>query len=192
MYKKCGVYKILNIVTNKIYIGSSITITKRFSQHRDDLKNNKHCNKYLQASWNKYGEKSFKFEIIELCEKDVLEVREQFWIDWLKSTDDKFGYNLRKLANNNSGYKFSEEVRANMSKAKKGRVSSPAELLNLQKMADAKKGIPISIETKEKISKKLTGRSLSQQNKNKLSRASFQYMNKSKSNTYAGLLSMGC
>lgn len=63
--KNCGVYIIRNIVNNNIYIGSSVNIKKRFCQHRNSLRKNKHHNKYLQHSWNKYGEENFEFVVIE-------------------------------------------------------------------------------------------------------------------------------
>lgn len=51
-----------------IYIGSSVNIYKRWSNHCWQLRNNKHSNRYLQNAWNKYGEQNFKFEILELCD----------------------------------------------------------------------------------------------------------------------------
>ena len=63
--KNCGIYVIRNIVNDNIYIGSSVNIKKRFCQHRNSLRKNKHHNKYLQRSWNKYGEENFEFVVIE-------------------------------------------------------------------------------------------------------------------------------
>lgn len=63
--KNCGVYVIRNLVNDNIYIGSSVNIKKRFCQHRDGLRKNKHHNKHLQRSWNKYGEENFEFVVIE-------------------------------------------------------------------------------------------------------------------------------
>ena len=60
-----SIYKITNIINNKIYIGSAIDTYNRFSKHKSQLNKNKHHNSYLQNSWNKYGEQNFKFEIIE-------------------------------------------------------------------------------------------------------------------------------
>jgi group I intron endonuclease len=63
--KNCGIYIIKNLVNNKIYIGSSVNIGNRFNQHKNSLRKNKHHNKYLQKSWNKYGEENFEFIVIE-------------------------------------------------------------------------------------------------------------------------------
>jgi group I intron endonuclease len=60
-----GIYKILNIITNNFYIGSSKDLERRKYNHFSKLKENKHKNKKLQADFNKFKEKSFKFIILE-------------------------------------------------------------------------------------------------------------------------------
>jgi len=76
---KIGIYKITNIITNAIYIGSSVKIKKRWWRHVNDLKNKKHDNIHLQRSWNKYGEDKFKFEIIKEClVEDLLKIEQNY------------------------------------------------------------------------------------------------------------------
>ena len=65
MSKNSGIYKITNLINKKYYIGSSLDIKRRWKEHRRNLIKNKHNNIHLQKSWNKYGENSFLFEIIE-------------------------------------------------------------------------------------------------------------------------------
>jgi group I intron endonuclease len=60
-----GIYKIINVVTNDFYVGSSNKFAVRKREHWRQLRNNKHHNKHLQNSWNKYGESSFIFVIVE-------------------------------------------------------------------------------------------------------------------------------
>lgn len=60
-----GIYKIVNVINNKFYIGSSKNIKRRFSIHKSALKNNRHHSIYLQRSYNKHGLDSFKFEIVK-------------------------------------------------------------------------------------------------------------------------------
>lgn len=86
-----GVYKILNIITNKFYIGSSKNICDRLFGHFQELRKNTHYNKYLQNAYNKYGEGNFVLSIVEIC-NNTLE-REQYYIDTLKPE-----YNLAKIA----------------------------------------------------------------------------------------------
>ena len=77
-----GIYYIKNIQNNKIYIGSSIDIEHRISDHFRALKANKHDNIYLQNSYNKYGKNNFCYGIIEIVEdKDNLLDREQYYIN---------------------------------------------------------------------------------------------------------------
>lgn len=91
--KICGVYKITNIANGKLYVGSSKDIEYRWRQHKDELNRGVHGNSHLQRAWNKYGENSFKFEIIEKCEPFIQFEREQFYLDTLNPFDDN-GYNI--------------------------------------------------------------------------------------------------
>ena len=93
-----GIYSITNIINNKVYIGSSKDIYGRWVQHKNTLNQNKHHNRYLQFAWNKYGEENFLFKIIELCDGKDLFVNEQKWYDFYNSGDEKYGYNLSKIA----------------------------------------------------------------------------------------------
>ena len=79
-----GVYKITNTVTGKCYIGSSARIERRWIGHKYHLRNNTHHAKHMQNSWNKYGEKTFIFEIVYKCApiKDIILFYEQLWIDF--------------------------------------------------------------------------------------------------------------
>lgn len=95
---KSGIYKIINIVNGKYYLGSSDNIDKRWKKHRCDLRHNRHHSIHLQRAWNKYGEKSFIFEIIEKVETKMLLEKEQFHLDTYKPWNDKIGYNISKSA----------------------------------------------------------------------------------------------
>lgn len=77
----CGIYKITNLINNKIYIGSSKNLRVRLWKHRALLRHNKHCNPHLQNSWNKYGENNFDYSILELCDESNQYEREQYYID---------------------------------------------------------------------------------------------------------------
>jgi group I intron endonuclease len=87
------IYKIKCIPNNKVYIGSTICLKRRWETHRDTLKRGVHHSKILQNSWNKYGKESFSFEIIEKVNKQNMLEREQFWIEFYKATDRKYGFN---------------------------------------------------------------------------------------------------
>lgn len=66
--KKGGVYQIRNLINRKVYVGSAKCFQVRASQHTSSLRGNKHQNKHLQASWNKWGEDAFLFEVLEVVE----------------------------------------------------------------------------------------------------------------------------
>lgn len=108
-----GIYRIECIKTKKVYIGSAVRIDHRWRCHKSDMNLNKSKNKHLQSAWNKYGESSFVFSVIEFVnDKSNLIQREQFWIDKLSAVHN--GYNLAPIAGNCIGVIHSVETRARM------------------------------------------------------------------------------
>lgn len=127
-----GVYKIE--INGKIYVGSSSTsINRRWNVHRCKLAKNIHDNKHLQNAFNKYGEESMVFSILEIVENvnDVI-ATEQRYIDELKPT-----YNKRPTAESNLGMIFSDEFK--------------------QKVREYHIGKPLTTEHKKNISTALMG-----------------------------------
>ena len=80
-----GVYKISSIINpERIYIGHSVNIGKRWRDHVRELFKNKHgCHK-LQNHYNKYGSNDLIFSLILLCDDNDLVTDEQYFIDTLK------------------------------------------------------------------------------------------------------------
>lgn len=115
------IYMIENKINKKIYIGFSVNLKRRWSEHLSELKRNKHENKYLQNSYNKYGLKSFQLKILEICSKEKLIEREIYYIKKYKSTDKKFGYNMTTGGDGTPGLKRTKKWAKNISKAKKGK-----------------------------------------------------------------------
>lgn len=110
-----GIYKIINLLNGKVYIGQSINIYQRWLSHKSHLRAGTHHGDHLQNSWNKYGEKKFKFEILIQCTIELLDKLEDFYITKYNSTDYNFGYNTEL-----PGKRFSEKTKKKMSLAKKG------------------------------------------------------------------------
>lgn len=81
--EKCGVYQIKCGSTNEVYVGSSVRMYTRWSEHRGCLRKGRHTSHILQKRWNKYGESGFHFSILEECSREHRFAREQFWIDEL-------------------------------------------------------------------------------------------------------------
>lgn len=112
------VYQIRNILNDKVYIGSTKIFKKRIMSHYALLQNNSHHSIKLQRSWNKYGESSFSFSIIEEnIETDNLINKEQFYIDHYKTSIN--GFNILPNAGSTLGNVWSERAKENYSKLKK-------------------------------------------------------------------------
>jgi group I intron endonuclease len=124
---KTGVYCIRNKANGKRYVGSSMkSIVVRWRPHKVALRARSHHNRYLQAAWDKYGEKEFVFAVLELCCQDDCFERETLWIAHYKSVQRDFGYNLCPVAGSPIGWKHSAETKAKLSAAKRGRKLTPA------------------------------------------------------------------
>lgn len=115
-----GIYCIKNIKNNKVYIGQSSDVFSRLKKHYNNLIRNKHINKHLQSSFNKYGSDNFEYSII--CEVSVeqLDVAERTTIYMFTSTNPIFGFN--KTVGGEGGTP-TEETRRKISISKIGKYS---------------------------------------------------------------------
>jgi hypothetical protein len=100
-----GIYKITS-PSNKIYIGQSINIEKRYYIY--SLKSCKTQIK-LYHSFLKYGFNNHMFQILEECEESELNNRERYYQDLYNSTG-KNGLNCRLTETNDKSGKLSEET----------------------------------------------------------------------------------
>jgi group I intron endonuclease len=165
-----GVYKITNLVNNKCYVGSSIDVIGRWSQHISTLEVNKHHSIKLQRSYNKHGKNNFNYEIIEECDTELLLIREQYYIDLFDSY--KNGYNSVQNAGNNLGMKHSDETKEilrNKSKGNKNMLNKKHTDETKKKISDKLKGVPLSEETKLKMSESRKGKKITDEVKKKIS-----------------------
>ena len=84
------IYKITNIVNNKVYIGKTLeTMEKRWKEHQKD--SSRFTDRPLYRAMNKYGLENFTIEIIDEPNIDLLSERESYWIEYYKSYHH--GYN---------------------------------------------------------------------------------------------------
>lgn len=102
-----GVYAITNIKTGSQYVGSAVNINMRWRAHKHALRHHKKSPPKLQAAWDKYGEESFAFAVLEFCDAELCVSIEQKYIDELKPK-----YNTRVEAKSNFGVKWSAETNA--------------------------------------------------------------------------------
>src|ERR1051325_5574777 len=76
-----GVYEILNKRNQMSYVGSSVSLDTRHLAHFSLLRSNSHYNKRLQADFNKYGSDNFVYRQLEICAKNKLIERENFYLN---------------------------------------------------------------------------------------------------------------
>jgi len=108
-----GIYAIR--IQDYVYIGQASDIYRRWIAHLSGLRRNKHCNKFLQSVFNKYGESALYFSIIDETLKSDLTPSEQWYLDTLKMfhPNDKI-LNLAPVAGSKLGVKHSDEAKAKM------------------------------------------------------------------------------
>lgn len=189
----CGIYALINTETLEEYIGKSINIEVRWSEHKKSAI--KGINTKLYRAIRKYGWEKFDKHIIEECLEAELNDKEIYWIEHLDTY--KHGYNMtlggegvRFFGEENGmfGRHHTEESKQKMSRNHKGTTSwlkgkhLPEEVKHkisetLKGKPSWNKGKPWSEETKRKMSEsrkgkpnnKLKGRHLSTERKTKIS-----------------------
>lgn len=125
-----GVYKIT--INSIVYIGSSSNLKRRLSDHLKFLNKNKHQNKHLQSSFNKYSIEKLIISILEFCKVENLKEREDFYINEYNAFED--GFNQSKNSFSPLGYKHTEENKKIMSDKKIGK-SQTLEHVNKRKLS---------------------------------------------------------
>jgi group I intron endonuclease len=94
--KISGIYRIVCVKNGRFYIGSSVNISKRWWTHKRQLSSGTHSNVFMQRAWNKYGESSFRIEVLKsVPEKELLLVEQQYLTNNIGS---KNCMNLKPLA----------------------------------------------------------------------------------------------
>lgn len=169
--KTSGIYKIINNVNGKYYIGSSRNIEGskgRWGTHKYMLKYNKHFNQHLQNAWNLYGPDSFQFLLVEELKNATdteLKTLEQRYLDIAKSfpensynlTFDAFNKTLseetkQKISKSNMGRVMSEEAKKRISIAHKGKKHTPEQIAKFVKAKTGSSWGHHTEETKRKMS----------------------------------------
>lgn len=159
-----GIYKIINVVNNKFYVGSAVNLSRRRARHFSELRNNRHKNGRLQNAWLKYGEQAFVFVIVEeLPDGADLLAAENVWLKEHVGKD--YCYNLGVDATAPAlgmfgelsptwGRKHTEEAKAKIAAASASRVQTDEEKAKRRK---SMQGHHVSASTKAKISATLSG-----------------------------------
>jgi group I intron endonuclease len=175
------IYKITNIINNKVYIGQTRQsyAKNRWHCHLAYLRGNKHHNSHLQAEFNECKESAFKFEILhttnDLDQIDDLERKE---IQCNNSFLSKYGYN-KELGGPKEGGVVSEETKRKISISSKGRPKPKMSEEHRKHLSESHKGIPshrkgktLSEEHRKRLSEAKMGKKrgpMSEETKEKIS-----------------------
>jgi hypothetical protein len=152
------IYTIKNKINNKIYIGQTIDLQKRWYKHQS-VSRDQNYNYPLYNSMRKYGIENFEIEIIDQCD-DIFECNnlEELWIERRQSRNKDIGYNISKGGDNKE---ISEETRQKMSLAMAGEKNpfygKKHSEETKRKIAEARRGTKTSEEVKQKMSETRKG-----------------------------------
>lgn len=187
--KISGIYKIVNKVNGKYYVGKTKNLDGRWRQHKWSLSKGIHHSYKLQDDYNLYGIECFEFEVIDYVDAAELLSVEQKYLDECSNNVDS-NYNVTYSS---EIVKMTDEIKKKLSRAAIKRMTDP----NMRKRISEKmKGRVVSEETRRKQSlsqlrrKKRLQReswingSMTQEHKNKISnsvsgkRKSIEHKNK--------------
>ena len=160
--KISGIYKIINKINRKYYVGSSKDIIQyRWPRHKSALRHHRHKNDHLQNSWNKYGENNFDFIIVEELPKEKLLEVEQKYLDTAKMEQNKC-YNLKFIV---EGGELSEYSKKKIGDFHRGKIVSEE---TKQRISEATKKAMNTKEMFDRMSKIRKGKPLSQNRLNQM------------------------
>jgi group I intron endonuclease len=160
------IYKIINVVNNKFYVGSAVNYEKRKARHLWRLRRGDHANKHLQSAWNLYGEAAFVFAVVQaVSESDDLLAAENVWLhehvgkDYCyniatDATAPQLGMFGEKNAMWGKTFQHTEDAKTRIGAASQTRVQSDEEK---QKRRLTMRGKPQPAEVRAKISATLSG-----------------------------------
>ena len=92
--KISGIYKITCVENNKTYIGKSVDVANRWSEHiKSSLEIGTIAKNQLYTLMKEKGAENFTFELLEEVNKDKLLERESYWIKFYET--DSYGLNMK-------------------------------------------------------------------------------------------------
>jgi group I intron endonuclease len=146
-----GIYKIIS-PNGKIYIGQSINIEKRWNGYK---RLNCKSQTKLYNSLKKYGFINHKFEILEECSQEHLNMREIYWKKYYLEQKNQNWEQILFFELYDKGGPKSELTKKKISKSSMGKTKSQ--------------------QHKDNIKKARTGMSFTQQHKDNMSNSRFRY-----------------
>lgn len=174
--RRSGIYEIRHKASGRRYVGSAVSIRKRWGDHKRGLGSGRHHSRFLQRAWDKHGEEGFEFKALIFCDRADLLMYEQRFLDAWRPE-----YNTAPTAGSQMGYRHSdetkkrmsesrpkdfspmtgkrhtEETKAKISESRKGKGGGVMSAERRAKIGAAHKGRVIGPEMRAKISATLTG-----------------------------------
>ena len=149
MKKVTGIYLIQSFIKpDRFYIGSAISIQNRWNTHLSSLKNGKHYSKKMQRHVDKYSLADLEFKIIIECDKSVLLLTEQRFLDLIHPY-----FNTSVIAGSPmKGLKHSRKSKNKMRDVKIGMKYKPMSEQGKKNLGKCMLGKKHSEETKAKMS----------------------------------------
>ena len=104
-----GIYKITNLTNGKSYIGQSVHIERRWTEHCLPS-----ANSLIAKAIQKYGKEQFTFQVIEECMPEQLDEKEEYYISHYNTVTPN-GYNIMDWVDGHSTYfNIDKEVLENL------------------------------------------------------------------------------
>lgn len=163
--KEGGLYAIFG-PNGRQYIGQAQSFSRRWIEHRRDLRGGKHHCIALQRAWNKHGHDAFRFEPLFLVPQEDRDTTEQHWLDIIGR--QKLYNSALNVRSPGAGRKASADTKAKMSAARTGarnhNFGKPLSPETKRKLSDAHLGSgvphtkPRTAEHKQKLSEALKGK----------------------------------
>lgn len=161
------IYIYQNTINNKTYIGQTKNLNKRISDHKGNSVRG--CNHPFYNSIRKYGLDNFTISILENVSDEEVDNAEQFWIQFFRSWDRNFGYNIEKGGCDIKV--ISEETKRKISEKHKGKCfNTPEHMKKLHRATGGRlRGTNLNEDVKTKISRSRKGQKHTDESKKKMS-----------------------
>ena len=89
-----GIYKITEMESGKCYVGQSVDLSSRFKQHiKRGIGAETPTKNKLYPAMLSIGPENFTFEVVEECEKNQLDEREDYYQQFFHAID--YGYSIK-------------------------------------------------------------------------------------------------
>ena len=174
------IYVITNLSNGKRYVGQTVDVRNRWANHRFAPGD---C-PALHAAIKRYGISKFTFRVVEACDsKHRADDAERGWIRWYRSRSFELGYNITEGGDGVSGWTASKETRERMSRAHlgnkshSGRVFSEEHRARISAAGRGRRMSPQAVakmrENRRKQSPPMLGRRHSEETKSKMRQSAF-------------------